>query len=117
MAVQTPPARFSCYTGAVCDGVAVWVVWVMRQEFVVGLSAAIHAPMESKMQFMFKAFDKDGSGSIDVAELVDLLETGWRQSESCANFFDDVRVCVRGGRGWGCIPPGLSSRGQRSGYR
>ncbi len=35
--------------------------------------------------------DKDNSGYIDVLELVQLLEAGWKQAESCSRFFDDVR--------------------------
>jgi hypothetical protein len=50
--------------------------------------------------------DKDNSGFIEVSELVDLLELGWKQTESCARFFDDVRCfcAVRGPVGAvGCV--------------
>ena len=52
----------------------------------------MHGTLEDKMRFLFASFDRDHNNSIDVFELVALLEMGWRQSESCITFFDEVRV-------------------------
>ncbi len=62
-----------------------------------GLSAVVHTSPEEKFRFLFNSFDRDGSGTIDIMELIALLETGWKQHVSCVEYFDEVSLCLGAG--------------------
>ncbi len=60
-----------------------------------GLSSVIHGTLESKLRFLFESFDKDSNRTIDTDELIELLETVWRQNESCSEYLEEARPLCR----------------------
>ncbi|KAF0700966.1 Aste57867_8536 [Aphanomyces stellatus] len=63
-------------------------------EFIVGLNGLVQGTLEQKLDTLFKIYDKDGSGTISISELVLILNGGQEKMAQLAIYIDDYFATV-----------------------
>ncbi|ETW07125.1 hypothetical protein, variant 1 [Aphanomyces invadans] len=59
------------------------------REFILGMNSLVQGTLEQKLDALFKMYDKDGSGTISISELVLILNGGQEKMSQLAIYIDD----------------------------
>ncbi|ETV66570.1 hypothetical protein, variant 1 [Aphanomyces astaci] len=59
------------------------------REFIIGINSLVQGTLEQKLDSLFKMYDKDGSGTISISELVLILNGGQEKMSQLAIYIDD----------------------------